>query len=936
MRWTVEPSVLVRRGEHGPEQMLSLSVESETNFSGVFQVGEREVPVVAPQGASRHWIPVPAPRIRSRVTVVFDREERAVELVPARPWTVYLVHHSHLDVGYTDLQPRVMQLHQRVIDDVVRYARLTAGWPEGERFVWNCEATYPLAQYLEDRPPRDREALLEIIRSGQLEVTALLANMHSEACSAEELARTLYLGAELRRRYGITIDSAMQTDVPGHTWQLPQLLAGAGVKYLAVAPNNYRAPFLKLADGRVPRPFYWEGPDGSRVLTWFTDDGLHSYQEGNELGFIEGTDRVLERLPDKLLALEKGGYPYEGVHFRIQGYYTDNGPANLRIAETVRAWNREWLWPRVRLATNRKFFREMEARHGSTIPTFRADWPDWWVDGVGAAPRELALGRKTQALLPAAETFQALLAARGQAEYPDRRIRQAWTNLMLFDEHTWGAMASEKDALQGAAAGRAQWERKASFAHAAEEDAVRLMDSALAAWRPDAPAAPAPDRAYAVVTNGLPWERSGPVSLDLSRLVQEGWREFSLCDGEIPIPLQVAWDKWGRVTSAVFVAHQVPAMGRKTYELRRQTPPGFPALAAAENDCLRITTTEAGVASVYDKRLGQELAAGPLGRFERRRLTQDPNRWDLGHWRLEQQVTGVDTAGACDWQTAETGPVFIRLEASPEAPGLTKLTQSMMLYRELPFVTLSQKLDRTPPEGFEALYFAFPLAVPDAEAHLHIPAAVMRPDQDQLPGSCINYYAVQDYADVSGPGWGVTWASPDAPLVAVGEVRDEAPSDGDRGNRAHLFSRVWNNYWQTNFPVTTAQGGEALFRYAFQAHAGGFDPEAASRFGQEQRLPLLVEVLEAPAPAESLLRLEGAGLLAFKSAEDGDGYIARIAERSGRPATARLSFPGLRLAAARSAALTEEPGASLSLDQPDGLTVPLDPWQIKTLRLYFY
>jgi hypothetical protein len=104
---------------------------------------------------------------------------------------------------------------------------------------------------------------------------AMFASMNSGLMSAEEVNRMVYAGEALRRRLGIEGTVAYHNDVPGSTWSYPRVLAGSGVKYLITGlntggstyqPDVYNGNNL----GPASRPFYWVGPDGSRVLQWFT------------------------------------------------------------------------------------------------------------------------------------------------------------------------------------------------------------------------------------------------------------------------------------------------------------------------------------------------------------------------------------------------------------------------------------------------------------------------------------------------------------------------------------------------------------------------------------------------------------------------------------------------------------------------------------------
>jgi hypothetical protein len=84
-------------------------------------------------------------------------------------------------------------------------------------------------------------------------------------------------------------------------------------------------------------------------------------------------------------------------------------------------------------------------------------------------------------------------------------------------------------------------------------------------------------------------------------------------------------------------------------------------------------------------------------------------------------------------------------------------------------------------------------------------------------------FAMQRWVDVSGPAGGVTWATVEAPLVSLGDIRifswdaDYVPSP------AHIYSSVLNGGWSTNFQEV--QGGDVTFRYALRGHAGK-EPDA--------------------------------------------------------------------------------------------------------------
>ena len=77
----------------------------------------------------------------------------------------------------------------------------------------------------------------------------------------------------------------MMDDVPGHPTSVPSVLAGSGTKYLVTGANIFIGVATSLAPGKVP--FYWESPDGSKVLTWIS--------QGKRGGYVEAmTDFYLD------------------------------------------------------------------------------------------------------------------------------------------------------------------------------------------------------------------------------------------------------------------------------------------------------------------------------------------------------------------------------------------------------------------------------------------------------------------------------------------------------------------------------------------------------------------------------------------------------------------------------------------------------------------
>ena len=147
-------------------------------------------------------------------------------------------------------------------------------------------------------------------------------------------------------------------------------------------------------------------------------------------------------------------------------------------------------------------------------------------------------------------------------------------------------------------------------------------------------------------------------------------------------------------------------------------------------------------------------------------------------------------------------------------------------------------------EGKESVNFAFPFAVPNGDVLMDIPLGVMRPEADQMPSACKNWFSVGRWADVSNKNHGVTWVTLDAPLVQVGGLTATLLNSQTDPNvwRKHveptqkLYVWAMNNHWGTNYRAY--QEGPTVFRFVLRPH-GRRDPAEASRFATGFSQPLL-------------------------------------------------------------------------------------------------
>ena len=177
------------------------------------------------------------------------------------------------------------------------------------------------------------------------------------------------------------------------------------------------------------KPFYWVGPNGrDRVLYWAPYYGYD---------YAQIIDGVVTATVSDLDKLENSDYPYDIVQLRwTKG---DNGPADERVMDEVRAWNARHPWPKLKIATTSQMFHEFESRYGPKVPVYRGDFTPYWGDGLGSAAREMAMSRRAADRLCQAET---IWVVKRLGNYPVNEFDAAWKNVVMYSEHTFGASGS--------------------------------------------------------------------------------------------------------------------------------------------------------------------------------------------------------------------------------------------------------------------------------------------------------------------------------------------------------------------------------------------------------------------------------------------------------------------------------------------------------------
>jgi hypothetical protein len=631
-----------------------------------------------------------------------------------RRWEIWLIHHTHFDIGYTHPQDEVMRLQWKNLELALDLMDESEQYPDDARFRWNPESMWVVETWLEQACPADRERFMRRVQEGSLGLDALFANLLTELCRPEELWQALAFKFELERMTGVPIDSAMTTDVPGATSGLVTALAQAGVRYLSMGPNRTHRIGFTLKEW-ADRPFYWVSASGrEKILCFVHGKGYSWFHTGLNYKFALNKftpDIIFPYLHD----LERAGYPYDIIPIRYN-IGSDNGPPDPNISKLVQKWNETYPHLRVRLSTVSETFREFERRYGDRLPSFSGDFTPYWPDGAASTARETALARNASETLDQLQTLWTLARPR---EFPAREFHRAWQEVLLFNEHTWGAWNSISNPDSDFAVQQWEWKRQRALEAAAQSYNLfaRLAETLVG---PEAK-----ELETVSVINTHSWPVSGPVLLAPS-----AWPgpRVETAEGK-PVPSQLLSDG-----SLVFIASDVPGLSAQTYRLVAGSAraPGAGRCEVSEsmiaNDSLelRLDPDTGAIASIKDRETGRE--------YVNDHFRDQFNEYVYIRGRLPQ-VGRVRRPSRPTFRVVEPGPVLCRLEITREAFNTNRLATTLTMYEGLRRIELGNELDRPRVRKKEGIHFAFPVAVEDPVVRYDLAWGSAAVGRDPLPGA---------------------------------------------------------------------------------------------------------------------------------------------------------------------------------------------------------
>ena len=771
---------------------------------------------------------------------------------------VYIVHHSHTDIGYTDLQETIIYNQVNNIRNVISI--LNKGYETGspeKGFKWNCETYFCVEQFLKDASEQEKADFFRLVRMGNIGISASYLN-GTDLTDAEMLNRKTAEMQEIFRTRGIAVKAAMNADINGISLGARDVLIENGVEFLFTNIHTHHGMYPLYQN---QKPFFWENNEGKRLLVW---SGEH-YHLGNSLGIVfnknvnsitenyfgkAGEGAALEtlhaRLRSSIREYEESGYSYDFYITGVSGVFSDNAPANTAIIAAVNAFNRRFGEEvTLHMVTLQELYERIREKTAEA-PVYRGAMNDWWGNGVGSTPYTVKHYKEALRLSHICSRLEEKTGMRDKA-----LAETGARNALLYAEHTWGHSATVGSPYETMVTNLDI--RKTGYASQAHEAAVMRKNQqchllgdilryynnvgevkviSMSSRKELLPVefyvetAGITDMKVTDVKTGEEVKAqlsSHPRGIRVSFLAEfapGGERLFSYEEkppGEQGLYTRTAW------VGAESVRDIVNDYDSETYKL----PYGL------ENGWFRISwRVGEGITSFYNKKSGTEmLKAGGEG--------GSPEKFFTPVYENTEIRKGVYTERAClgrnvrglhavqyqgvlkDIRILDHGPVFDRTELVFDLEGTYYSSVIIKMYRQLPRIEFTYRIAKTLSQNIESIYLPLSLDLPGSGLHIHNGGVAMRPGVEQLPGSNMEYYIADEGLLYQNGNEGILISTFDTPLLYIGEMAHHPIllcDNKEENNHRPVYSWIMNNTWETNFKMDLSGFGE--FCYALELREG--------------------------------------------------------------------------------------------------------------------
>jgi alpha-mannosidase len=853
--------------------------------------------------------------------------------------TLHLTGNSHIDAAWLWPWTETVDVVKRTFGTALQ---LMYEYPE---YTYTQSAA-AFNEWIADKYPDMNAEIAQRIKEGRWEIVGgMWVEPDLNMPDGESLVRQILVGKRwFKQQYGVDTRIGWNPDSFGYTWQLPQIYKKSGIDYFVTQKmawcDTNQLPF---------KFFWWESPDGSKVLTYFphdyANDNLNLVRLARDFTIAQKQATGLPGIMDLYGIGDHGGGPTraildEGFHWEQPGHVTPKiefGTAQsyfTALEKQIVADSPEWNYQSIA-----KGYTPPPAVSGKVnIPTWKSELYFEYHRGVMTTQANHKRNmREAEVEVLNAEKWASLAWLAGR-EYPGKELTEDWKKVLFNQFH---------DTAAGSGIGQIYKDAQKDY------DVVRWSTNEIDAaalgtvneridtrsGEEQAPGLEKNERSIPVVLiNPLGWARAGDVMVTLQLPVRDGraynWF-YSLADSTAHYADIVSRDQRTGYVTLKLSGVSVPALGYRIVWVNSgniviadykgkgiQSENATSFVLENKNLRLAVDKTTGCITSLFDKLSNFEtLAKGACG-DQLQAFKDTPKNydaWNIDPGTLDQPPALLTIADSIRLEGDDAIRVIRQWQSS-------KFVQTISLEEGSDKVDIDNEIDWH--ESHVLLKAAFPLAASGPFATYEIP------------------YGTIDRATTRNNSW--EQAQFEVPAMRWADLGGIG-SDGKQHGLSVLnqtkygYDAVGNTLRLTllrspKWPDAEADMGHHHFHYALYPHAGTWKDALTVRHGYEYNYPLTAVVTTAhpgSLPAShsfASVAPENVVLTAVKKAEDANGLIFRVYEWAGKETTAEFQVPP----GATSATVTnlmETPEGSPLPVTGDVVKAPIHPYEILTIRV---
>lgn len=676
--------------------------------------------------------------------------------------------------------------------------------------------------------------------------------------SGEAMVRQgLYGQHTFQKLFGKKATIGFNPDSFGHTGTLPQIIKKQGMdEYVFMRPGPHEKNIH-------PDLFWWEGADGTRVLTYRIE------QSYNDSG------NVKNRLPQVFAKVQDQPTKTFMYYFGAGDHGGGATKENIRSIEELKA---EKGAPVVFYSTPERYFNEIKADKNIKLDVVKDDLQHHAV-GCYTAEGEIKKGnRHSEIALITAEKIVAIGSLAWGANYPKKELTTAWQRVLFLQFHDSLAGSSLMDHSQAAREG---YGFALDVAHQASYLAIQKLEWQISTEDPDSQ--------YMVAFNPHAWEVMANVEYDFNW--DPNKHKTSRVDDEKgnPLPHQFTGGSSETGSRRKLIVHApIPAMGYRQLRLWDGGDYSHQITATAkdnvlENELVKVTFSYDGTLGIQDKKTGKEVFAGGNTGGKAIVIDDPSDTWshDIKTYNKE-----IGAFGNATLKILENGPLRSTMRVITTY-GESKLIVDWTLYAGSKNLEAKVTLDWH--ERLKMLKFSFPANVenPVATYETSYGYIVREANGNEDPG--------QRWIDVTGRQGGSTVGLTvlnDAKYGYSIHENDMRISVARSAVYAHHNPKVLdlkNEYYWMDQGIQT-------FKMMLVPHQGSWQESNIVRIAEEfsaQPLVIYQGIHGGTLPkSNSLLSVDAPNVVvtSVKNAEDNDDLIVRCVELAGKASSANLKF----------------------------------------------